>query len=52
LITVLPLFHAGIACKKPGFVHPVTKEMMRFDSDLPNDFKEVIEKWENYVKYN
>ncbi len=35
-----------------GFVHPVTKEFLQFDSELPTDFKEVIEKWEHYVKYN
>lgn len=35
-----------------GFVHPVTKENLRFECDLPNDFKEVIEKWDHYVKYN
>ena len=35
-----------------GFIHPETKEQMRFDSDLPEDFKNAIEKWEHYVKYN
>jgi 23S rRNA pseudouridine1911/1915/1917 synthase len=35
-----------------GFIHPHTKELMRFESELPEDFKNVIEKWENYVKYN
>ncbi len=35
-----------------GFVHPASKELLHFNSTLPNDFKEVIDKWENYVQYN
>jgi len=35
-----------------GFVHPVSKKFLRFHSPLPSDFKEVIDKWENYVQYN
>jgi 23S rRNA pseudouridine1911/1915/1917 synthase len=35
-----------------GFIHPATNQFMQFDSELPADFKEVMEKWENYVKYN
>jgi 23S rRNA pseudouridine1911/1915/1917 synthase len=42
----------ALHAKTLGFVHPVTKEYLRFDSELPPDFKEVIEKWEHYVKYN
>jgi len=42
----------ALHAKTLGFVHPVTKEFLRFDSDLPDDFKEVVEKWEHYVKYN
>ena len=34
-----------------GFIHPHTKEFMRFESELPEDFKSVLEKWEHYVKY-
>lgn len=32
-----------------GFVHPVTGEEMLFDSDLPDDMAQVIEKWRKYV---
>ncbi len=32
-----------------GFVHPITQQKMFFESPLPDDFKSVIEKWENYV---
>jgi 23S rRNA pseudouridine1911/1915/1917 synthase len=35
-----------------GFVHPDSNEFMFFESPLPLDFHEVIDKWENYVKYN
>ena len=31
-----------------GFIHPVTKEKMNFESPLPDDIKSVIEKWRNY----
>ncbi len=34
-----------------GFVHPTTKKVMQFDSDLPDDLKAVIDKWEHYVRY-
>jgi 23S rRNA pseudouridine1911/1915/1917 synthase len=42
----------ALHAKTLGFIHPETKEFLRFDSDLPDDFKNVIEKWEHYVKYN
>ena len=41
----------ALHAKTLGFVHPATGKLMQFDSELPNDFKDVIEKWENYVKY-
>jgi len=31
-----------------GFVHPVTKKQMNFESPLPEDMSAVIEKWKNY----
>jgi len=42
----------ALHAKTLGFVHPVTKQFMQFDSELPADFKAAIEKWEHYVKYN
>jgi 23S rRNA pseudouridine1911/1915/1917 synthase len=42
----------ALHAKTLGFVHPHTKEFMRFESDLPEDLVGVIEKWEHYVKYN
>ncbi|MFP4090792.1 MAG: RluA family pseudouridine synthase [Cyclobacteriaceae bacterium] len=35
-----------------GFVHPVSREHMYFESELPQDFRDVLEKWERYVQYN
>jgi len=40
----------ALHAKTLGFVHPVTGEMMRFDTDLPKDLADVIEKWRNYSK--
>ncbi len=41
----------ALHAKTLGFMHPVKKERMQFTSELPEDFKGVLEKWENYVKY-
>lgn len=32
-----------------GFVHPATGENIRFEAPLPDDMKELIEKWRKYV---
>ena len=42
----------ALHAKTLGFVHPVTKQFMQFDSELPQDFTDVLEKWDHYVKYN
>lgn len=42
----------ALHAKTLGFIHPVTKKHVQFDSELPDDFREVLEKWEHYVKYN
>jgi 23S rRNA pseudouridine1911/1915/1917 synthase len=39
----------ALHAKTLGFVHPVTKKKLFFETDLPTDFKEVLEKWRNYV---
>jgi len=33
-----------------GFVHPVTRKEMRFESPLPEDMSQLLEKWRRYVK--
>ena len=45
---VLP--RQALHAKTLGFVHPTTGEMMRFDTDLPQDFQDCIEKWRGYSK--
>ncbi|WP_298121326.1 RluA family pseudouridine synthase [Flavobacterium sp.] len=45
---VLP--RQALHAKTLGFTHPTTKEFMRFDTELPQDMKDVIEKWRNYSK--
>lgn len=40
----------ALHAKTLGIIHPTTGEMMRFDTDLPQDMQEVIEKWRNYSK--
>ncbi len=42
----------ALHAKTLGFIHPATQKFIQFDSDLPQDFVEVMDKWENYVKYN
>lgn len=41
----------ALHAKTLGFIHPHTKEMMRFEAETPQDMTEVIAKWEHYVKY-
>ncbi|WP_300491088.1 RluA family pseudouridine synthase [Flavobacterium sp.] len=40
----------ALHAKTLGFEHPTTKEFMRFDTELPQDMKECIEKWRTYSK--
>jgi len=42
----------ALHAKSIGFIHPATKERKFFDSEIPSDFKEVLERWDNYVQYN
>ena len=41
----------ALHAKSLGFVHPVTKKNMQFDSELPTDFQQVMEKWNHYVQH-
>ncbi|MFV8337198.1 RluA family pseudouridine synthase [Flavobacterium sp. RSP29] len=40
----------ALHAKTLGFVHPTTRELMRFDTELPQDFQDCIEKWRGYSK--
>ncbi len=39
----------ALHAKTLGFTHPATGEALFFDTDLPTDMQQVIEKWRNYV---
>lgn len=38
----------ALHAKTLGFMHPVKKEFMRFEIDLPDDMVQCIERWRNY----
>ncbi|MGG5506236.1 MULTISPECIES: RluA family pseudouridine synthase [unclassified Myroides] len=40
----------ALHAKTLGFEHPVTKEYVRFDSEVPQDMVACIEKWRNYAQ--
>ena len=42
----------ALHAKTLGFVHPVSGEMMRFDSELPKDMTDCIEKWRQYSQHS
>ncbi|MEI6866046.1 RluA family pseudouridine synthase [Flavicella sp.] len=44
---VLP--RQALHAKTLGFIHPVTKELMRFESKIPDDFLAALEKWRSYT---
>lgn len=39
----------ALHAKSLGFIHPKTGEFMHFETELPEEMKLVIEKWEGYV---
>jgi len=41
----------ALHAKTLGFEHPVTKEFMRFSSDVPADMVEMLEKWRHYISF-
>jgi len=43
---VLP--RQALHAKTLGFMHPIKKEFMRFETDLPTDMVQCIERWRNY----
>jgi len=42
----------ALHAKTLGFEHPTTGEFMRFNSDLPEDMVNCIEKWRHYAKHS
>jgi 23S rRNA pseudouridine1911/1915/1917 synthase len=43
------LSRQALHAKSLAFDHPVTGKRLFFDSDLPDDMKQVIEKWRKYI---
>jgi 23S rRNA pseudouridine1911/1915/1917 synthase len=43
------LSRQALHAKSLAFDHPVTGKRLSFDSELPDDMKQVIEKWRNYT---
>jgi 23S rRNA pseudouridine1911/1915/1917 synthase len=41
----------ALHAKELGFVHPTTKETMLFNSELPEDMTQVIDKWRRYSQF-
>jgi 23S rRNA pseudouridine1911/1915/1917 synthase len=41
----------ALHAKTLGFRHPASKEHVQFDSELPQDFQDLLDKWDGYVKY-
>ncbi len=41
----------ALHAKTLGFTHPKTGKFMRFDSEIPQDMQQCIEKWRHYVKH-
>ncbi len=41
----------ALHAKSLGFIHPETNKPVYFESELPEDFKNLLSKWENYIQY-
>jgi 23S rRNA pseudouridine1911/1915/1917 synthase len=42
----------ALHAKTLGFIHPTTKEFMRFNTELPADMEQCIAKWKDYGKHH
>ena len=42
----------ALHAKSLGFIHPSTKKYIHFESELPTDIEQVLEKWETYTASN
>jgi 23S rRNA pseudouridine1911/1915/1917 synthase len=41
----------ALHAKTLGFIHPITKAFLRFETPVPDDMVKCIEKWRNYSKH-
>ena len=39
----------ALHAKSLGFIHPITKKELYFESEYPEDFRQVLEKWKRYA---
>ncbi|MCX6314620.1 MAG: RluA family pseudouridine synthase [Sphingobacteriales bacterium] len=39
----------ALHAKELGFIHPVTRKQVLFESEIPDDMQAVIEKWRKYI---
>jgi len=39
----------ALHAKSLGFIHPATGERMYFEAELPEGFRQLLEKWRNYI---
>ncbi len=42
----------ALHAKSLGFMHPRSGIWVQFETELPQDFKDVLEKWNHYVQHN
>ena len=42
----------ALHAKTLGFIHPVTKEKISLDSEIPSDMAALLEKWRRYAGFN
>jgi 23S rRNA pseudouridine1911/1915/1917 synthase len=40
----------ALHAKTLGFIHPTKRESVHFETELPQDFSMVLEKWRNYIQ--
>ncbi|HMY42483.1 MAG TPA: RluA family pseudouridine synthase, partial [Chitinophagales bacterium] len=41
----------ALHAKSIGFIHPTTKKYMYFEQEMPDNFLDLLAKWENYTKH-
>lgn len=42
----------ALHAKSLGFIHPRTNEYVEFNSEVPDDFQQVVEKWRHYTRFH
>jgi 23S rRNA pseudouridine1911/1915/1917 synthase len=42
--------HHTLHAQSLAFDHPITGERLKFETPIPKNFQELVEKWENYSK--